>query len=304
VERLRVMTHNRSSYPIASPLLPWLFSAPAIALLLAFFLVPLLLLLRVSFYESPERGVGFYRPDTWSTHAYAEMLGERFGISVILFTIALGVTVTGFSLLIGYPLALFIHSLPRRLKALSLGIVILPKLANVFIVLYGMNLLLGNSGPVNRVLVWLGLIQEPLLLTHNRFGVLIAEIYLILPYAVLILVPAFDRIDATLVIAARGLGASRWLAFRRITLPLSLPGVAVAGQLCLIWSLGAFVGPILLGGPDQWTLSVEVQRQGTEYSDWPRAAASAVLTLLTVAVCVSIYIWPTRWFRKRRMTNA
>jgi ABC-type spermidine/putrescine transport system permease subunit I len=299
------MTHNGSSYPILSRLLPWLLSSPAIALLLAFFLVPLLLLLRVSFFESPVGGDGFYRPETWSTRAYSELLGEPFGLSVTTFTIALGVTVAGFSLLIGYPLALFIHSLSRRLKVLSLGIVILPKLANVFIVLYGMNLLLSNSGPVNRVLVWLGLIQEPLLLTHNRFGVLIAEVYLILPYAVLILVPTFDRIDPTLAIAARGLGASRWLVFRRITLPLSLPGVAVAGQLCLIWSLGAFVGPILLGGPEQTTLSVEVQRQGTEYSDWPRAAASAVLTLFTLAMCVAIYAWPSGWLRKRGgMANA
>jgi len=299
------MAHNRSSFPIVSPLLPWLLSAPAIALLLAFFLVPLLLLLRMSFFESTVGGEGFYRPETWSTHAYEEMLGERFGRGIILFTIALGATVASLSLLIGYPLALFIHSLPRRLKVLSLGIVILPKLANVFIVLYGVNLLLSNSGPVNRVLVWLGLIQETLLLTHNLIGVLIAETYLILPYAVLILVPTFDRIDPTLAIAARGLGASRWLAFRRVTLPLSLPGVAVAGQLCLIWSLGAFVGPILLGSPDQWTLSVDVERRVSVYSDWPRAAASAVLTLLAVAACVAIYTWPAGWPRKRGgITNA
>ena len=101
---------------IPRQLLPWLFATPAIGLLLAFFLVPLFLLLRVSFYESPENGAGFYRPDTWSTHAYVELLGERFGRGIIGFTIVLGVSVAALSLLIGYPLALFIHTLPRRTK--------------------------------------------------------------------------------------------------------------------------------------------------------------------------------------------
>lgn len=282
----------------ASSVAPWLLAAPATALLVALFAVPLLLLVRVSLYESADGGAGFYRPHTWSGHAYAELLGERFGRGIIAFTVLLGVAVAALSVLIGYPLALFIHSLPRRAKAVALGAVVLPKLANVFVVLYGVNLLLGHSGPVNRVLLLLGVTSEPLLFTHNLFGVLVAETYLILPYAVLVLVPALDRIDPQLVAAARGLGATPLGAFRRITLPLSLPGVTVAGQLCLIWALGAFVGPLLVGGPEQATLAVRVQKNGLEYGDWPRAAATAVLSLLTVAVCVAAYAWPARAMRR------
>jgi ABC-type spermidine/putrescine transport system permease subunit I len=267
-------------------------------LLVAFFLGPLLLLVRTSLFESAAGGAGFYRPGTWSTHAYAELLGERFGRGIVGFTVALGVGVASLSVVIGYPLALFIHSLPRRAKALALSVVVLPKLANVFVVLYGVNLLLGHAGPVNHALVWLGATAEPLLLTHNLVGVVIAETYLIMPYAVLVLVPALDRIDPALVAAARGLGAGRWATFRRVTLPLSLPGAAVAGQLCLIWALGAFVGPVLLGGPEQATLPVLVQKQGLEYADWPRAAATAVLSLLTVAVCVAVYALPARGLRR------
>ncbi|MDB5312729.1 MAG: potB [Gemmataceae bacterium] len=276
--------------------MPWLLAAPAVVLLAGFFLGPLLLLLRVSLYEGS--GSGFYRPGTWSADAYAELVGERFGRGIIAFTVALGTGVAALSVLIGYPLALFIHTLPRRAKWLALAAVVLPKLANVFVVLYGVNLLLGNSGPVNRSLLWLGLATEPLPLTHSLTGVLIAETYLILPYAVLVLVPAFDRIDPALIAAARGLGAGPWAAFRRVTLPLSLPAVAVAGQLCLIWALGAFVGPILLGGPDQTTLAVLVQRHGLEYADWPRGAATAVLSLLTIAVCVAVYAWPAGRLRR------
>lgn len=278
-----------------SPVVPWLLAAPAVALLAGFFLGPLLLLLRVSLLENaaPE---GLYRPGTWTTDAYARLLGERFGRGVVGFTVALGVGVAALSVLIGYPLALVIHSLPWRAKMLALGVVVLPKLTNVFVVLYGVNLLLGNAGPVNQSFRWLGLTREPLLLTHNLIGVVIAETYLILPYSVLVLVLALDRIDPNLVAAARGLGAGRWGAFRRVTLPLSLPGVAVAGQLCLIWALGAFVGPVLLGGPEQATLSVLVQKEGLEYSDWPRAAATAVLSLVTVGVCVALFrLLARRW---------
>jgi ABC-type spermidine/putrescine transport system permease subunit I len=277
---------------------PWLLAAPAALLLLAFFLGPLLLLLRVSFFESAAGGEGFYRAGTWSSAAYAELLGERFGRHILFFSVTLGLAVATLSVLIGYPLALFIHSLPRRAKLFALGVVILPKLANVFIVLYGVNLLLSQHGPVNETLLALGVNSEPLLLSHNLVGVLIAETYLIMPYAVIVLVPALDRIDPSLALAARGLGASRWTAFRRVTLPLSLPGLVVAGHLCLIWALGAFVGPVLLGGPEQATLSVLVHKQGLEYSDWPRAAATAVLSVLTVAACVAIYATPARTLRR------
>jgi ABC-type spermidine/putrescine transport system permease subunit I len=281
-----------------SPVVPWLLSAPAAALLLALFAGPLLLLLRVSLYESSDGGTGFYRPGTWTLRAYGELLGEPFGRGVVAFTVALGAAVAALSVLIGYPLALFIHALPRRAKALAIGAVVLPKLANVFVVLYGMNLLLGHSGPVNHALLAFGITSEPLLLTHSLFGVVVAETYLVLPYAVLVLVPTLDRIDPALVAAARGLGAGPSTAFRRVTLPLSLPGVAVAGQLCLIWALGAFVGPLVVGGPEQATLAVRVQKNGLEYGDWPRAAATAVLSLLTVAVCVAVYAWPARAMRR------
>ena len=115
----------------------------------------------------------------------------------------------------------------------------------------------------------------------------IAETYLILPNMILVLVLALDRIDPSRRRGA-GLGAGPWGAFQRVTLPLSLPGVVVAGQLCLIWAPGAFVGPVLLGGPEQATLGVMVQKWGQEDSNWPRAAATAVLSLVTVAVCMAL----------------
>ncbi|MGE3805200.1 MAG: ABC transporter permease, partial [Gemmataceae bacterium] len=170
---------------------------------------------------------------------------------------------------------------------------------NVLVVIYGLELLLGNSGPINATLVGLGAVSEPLKLYHNFTGVVIGEVYLILPYAVLVLVSALDRIDASLVPAARGLGASPWQAFWRVTLPLSAPGIALAALLSLIWALGAFAGPVLLGSPEELTLAVEVQRQTFENLNWPRGAATAVLMLLTLCACLALYQVPAKFLRSR-----
>jgi len=284
-----------------------LLSAPAVLLLLFFFLVPLLLLARVSLYEGGGRsgfGIGgFYRPGTWTMQTYTTLLGEAYFRQVLGFTIFLALAVTLLTLLVAYPLALYVYRLPRRWKALALTVVVLPKLANVLVIVYGLELLLGNSGPINRTLVRLGIVSEPLMLFHNLTGVLIGEVYLILPYALLVLVAALDRIDPNLAPAARGLGAGSWRVFWRITLPLSAPGISLAALLTLIWALGAFVGPVLLGSPEELTLAVEVQRQTFENSNWPRGAATAVLMLGTLCACLALYRLPARlldrWQEKR-----
>jgi ABC-type spermidine/putrescine transport system permease subunit I len=89
--------------------------------------------------------------------------------------------------------------------------------------------------------------------------------------------------------AAQGLGASRWQTFRRVTLPLSARGLALAGMISLIWGLGAFISPYLLGGPEQITLAVDVQKQAFENLNWPRAAADAVLMLIVVTLVVALF---------------
>lgn len=282
---------------------PYLLAAPAVALLLLFFLAPILQLVRVSLYEGGNRsgfgigGGGFYKPGTWTVQTYRTLLGETYFREVLTFTVVLGVVVAGITLAIAYPLSLYIHRLPPRAKALALTAVVLPKLANVLVLIYGLELLLGNSGPVNGLLVRLGAVSEPVTLFHNLTGVLIGETYLILPYAVLVLVAALDRIDPSLLPAARGLGAGPLRAFWRVTLPLSAPGIALAALLSLIWALGAFIGPVLLGSPQELTLAVEVQRQTFENINWPRGAATAVLMLITLIACLAMYQVPSRILR-------
>ena len=265
---------------------PYLLSAPAAGLLAGLLLGPLVLLLRVSLY-APAAGRGFFTPGTLTAANFAAVT-DAHGLRLLAFTALFGAGVAAAVVLVAYPLALFVRSLSPAGRRVAVAAVLLPKLASVLVVLFGLQQLLGAAGPVGRLLVATGLSDTPVSLNRGLFAAGLGEAYLILPYAVLVLLVQLWRIDPALEAAARGLGATRWGAFRRVTLPLSLPGLVLAGQLGLMWGMGAFLGPMLLGGPEQTTLSVEVHRQAFEYGRWPRAAAGAVVLVVAVAVALAL----------------
>jgi ABC-type spermidine/putrescine transport system permease subunit I len=226
-------------------------------LLVGLFVVgPLALLVRVSLY-APAHGRGFYTPNTLTLANYADVAGQP-GLAAFTALFAAGVALA--AVLLAYPVALFVRSLTPRWQWPLLAVVLVPKTAGALAVLFGLQR-------------WL---------PRGLSAALLGEVYLIAPYAVLVLVVQLRSIDPTLASAARGLGAGRWQAFRRITLPLSLPGLLLAGQLGLMWGLGAFLGPLFLGTPEHATLSVEVHRRAFEYGQWTRAAALAVLLMTLV----------------------
>jgi ABC-type spermidine/putrescine transport system permease subunit I len=273
----------------------FLCALPALLLLFGLFVLPMALLVRVSLYAGGGHsgfGVGsggFYQPGTWTLDAYRTLLADFYFRDVLAFTVALGLGLAALTVAIAYPLSLFIRGLRPLPKWLALGAVVAPKLANLLVVIYGWELILGDSGPINRTLLGLGLLAQPIELLHNLAGVVIGETYLMLPYAVLILVAALERIDPSLEPAARGLGATPGQVFRRVTLPLSAPGLVLAAIVSLIWGLGAFVSPYLLGGPEQITLAVDIQKQTFENLNWPRGAADAVLLILVIALLIGMF---------------
>ncbi|MFO0877764.1 MAG: ABC transporter permease [Gemmataceae bacterium] len=264
-----------------------LLAAGPLAFLLLFLAGPLALLLRVSLY-APAWGRGFYQPGSWSLESFGEIARDPTLRQVAGFTLALGLLVTALTLALAYPLALFIHSLPDRVRRLAIACGLLPKLCNVLVLIFGLQLLLSGAGPISQALLGLGLTREPVLLYRNLAGAVIGEVYLLLPYAVLLILVGLARIDPELLAAARGLGASPWQVFWRVTWPLSWPGVLAAAQLALVWALAAVLGPLLLGGPEQTTLGVEIQRQALEYHRWPRAAALAVLLLVLLTLVLAL----------------
>jgi len=278
---------------------PWLLATPVLMLLILFFVMPMIFLIRVSFYAGGGNSgfglgsSGFYEPGTWSLDAYQFLLTDQYFYDIWGFTVGLGVALTLLVILLAYPLSLVIHRLSFPFKGVALAAVVLPKLANSLVIIYGLQLLLGKQGLVNQILLALGMIQEPLTLFHNLVGVLIGGTYSILPYAVLILVTGLDRIDTNLLPAAQGLGATPWQAFWRVTFPLSLPSVILAALLSLIFALGLLEAPSLLGSPQEITLPVDIRKQAYQNLNWPRGAAEALMMLITVGVCVLLYQFST-----------
>ena len=267
------------------------FVVPAL-LLLALFAGAMTSLVRLSLCKGAGGGGfglgGFYEPGTWTLHAYTTLLRDHYFREVCGFSLLLGLGLGAIVVVAGLLLALGIRRLHGTARTLALGAVLLPKLANVLVLLYGLELILGEVGPLNRLLLATHFRTEPLRLLHNLPAVLIGEGYLILPYAVLVITVALDRVDPRLEEAARGLGAGTWRTFAWVTLPLIAPGLGVAALLSFVWAFGAFVGPYLLGSPDEITLAVDIQKQTFENLAWPRGAAEAVVLLGTVAIGLAV----------------
>lgn len=283
---------------------PWLWASPTLILLLALLLWPALQLVRISLYDGGGQsgfgiGGGFYQPGTWTLRSYEALSRDSYFWEILGFTAWLGLVVTALCVLFGYPTAHWIWQLPRRWKSIALAGVVVPKLSNLLVTIYGLKLILGDHGPVNNTLLRLGIVHDAAALEYSTPGVVIGETLLVLPYTILFIWVGLERIDKTLVASARGLGASPLVAFLRITLPLSLPAVATATLVSLIWALGAYISSYLLGGPEQITLAVDIQRQYFENLSWPRGAAEGVAMLVTLAVLAAAYAVPHRWLSRR-----
>ncbi len=282
-------------------LTPWFWAAPSLILLLGLLLWPALQLIRLSLCEGGggQSGFGiggsFYKPGTWTLAVYGGLGADRYFWDILGFTVWLGLVVTLVCILLAYPTAHFIWQLPGKRKAVALGAVIVTKLSSLLVTIYGLKLILGDYGPVNQFLQWTGLTHRPLMLHDSAAGVVIGETLLVIPYTILLLWAGLERVDRTLLAAARGLGAGPLRAFTNVTLPLSLPALATATLVSLIWALGAFISPYLLGSPQEITLAVDVQRQMFENLNWPRGAAEGVGMLVTISILATLYAIPHRW---------
>lgn len=241
---------------------------PAVAFLGVTFLAPLARLFALSL-SSPEGAFAAYR----------EILADDIYRRVFLNTFAFAVLVTAVAIAIGYPLALALTRLSPGWRGALFACVLLPLWISVLVRTFAWMLLLERNGPVNRLMVGSGLVDQPLPLLFNHSGVLIGMVHVLLPYAVLPIYAALARIDPALIRASEGLGASRLTTFRRVLLPLSLRGVATAATFVFLLSLGFFITPALLGGAASMTLSMLIENLVNERLAWALAAAASVVLL-------------------------
>jgi ABC-type spermidine/putrescine transport system permease subunit I len=262
---------------------PWLLLAPSLLTLLAFFVLPILWLVRLSLFER-DGSAGFYVADSLTLRHYAALLTDRYFHNLAWTTLRLGAIVTVLAMTLAYPLAVYLYRAGPTLKLNVLLAVLLPKFTNILVAMYGVLALLASSGPINRFLLWSGLVQQPLPMFANLFAVVVGETLIITPYPVLILASALHGVDRQLEDAARGLGASGWRAFYEVTFKLTLPSALLAALVTLIWALGAFTAPVVLGNPELYPIGVEVYTTTFEDVNWPLGAALAVTNLLGVLV--------------------
>ena len=255
---------------------------PASALLVVVFAVPVLALLLRSVLE-PEPGLG----------NYAELLGSSTYVRIFSNTFLVSAVVTAVTLAIGFPVAWTLALMPAWASRLVFGVLLLSIWTNLLARTYAWMVLLQRTGVINKTLMGLGLINEPLPLVHNLVGVTIGMTYIMLPFVVLPLTGAIRKIDPAILQAAALCGATRTQALTRVLLPLVAPGLASGGLMIFVMSLGYFVTPALLGGTANMMLAELIAQFVQSLTNWGMGGAAALVLL---AVTLSLYALQLRLF--------
>jgi len=222
--------------------------------------------------------------DGFTLENYRRILTEDVYWRTFLFTFEISLLVTGLALLLGYPIAYAAHAASKGWSIFILALVVLPFWTSVLVRAYAWLVLLQRTGVINQLLQGLGVISEPLALVHNTFGTVVATVHILLPFMVLPLYAAMQKIPADLMQAGASLGASPSHAFWRIFLPLSLPGVLAGSTLVFVLCLGFYITPELLGGGRTLMVSMLVSRNVELYNQWGAASAVGVVLLLSVGL--------------------
>jgi putrescine transport system permease protein len=266
--------------------------------LLLLFLIPFIIVFRISFSEvrlaippytsllSWHHGAPHLEVH-WS--AYSFLFTDPMYVSSYLYSLKVAAVSTLCCLLIGYPMALRIARSGEATRPLLLMLIVLPFWTSFLLRVYAWIGLLKNNGVINNTLLSLGVIDHPLSLLQTDFAVYIGIVYSYLPFMILPLYANLEKHDPALLEAAADLGARPWRAFLSITLPQSLPGIAAGSLLVFIPAVGEYVIPTLLGRPDQLMIGRVLSDEFFENRDWPVASAVAILILLLLIVPIMLF---------------
>jgi ABC-type spermidine/putrescine transport system permease subunit I len=255
------------------------FLLPAVAVLAALLVLPLIRLVRLSFEHAGSVTFAEYR-QLFTNTAYLRVFWMTFQLAAI---------VTVLCLLIGYPVAYAIAQASPRVRRWMMLPLLVGLTLSILARTYAWIVILQRHGLVNALLATLGLTSHPLTLVYNRFGVYVGMVHILLPFMVMVLLPTLRAVDPTLTTAARSLGAPPSKAFRLVFLPLSLPGVIAASTLVFVMALGFFITPAILGGGHTTTISMVVQTEVQDLLDWNLASAMAITLLAISLLALLVY---------------
>jgi len=276
----------------------WLLSTPALIWLAFAASGPLLIMLVYSFLSPGDYGgiVWKVSGEGWFDVVFSrDIFDETVSLADAHLTIfsrsvKLSVLTTLLTLVMGFPTAYFIATRPRRQRATWLFLVTIPFWTNLLIRTFAIMELIRNEGIINRVLLWLGLVDEPVQMLFTEGATLVGMAYVYLPLMVLPLYAAMERLDFRLVEAGYDLYATRLQVLRKVILPLIKPGIVAGSILVFIPSLGAYVTPRVLGGGRNMMLGNFIELQFGQGRNWPLGSALSMTLLLIVTVALLVYV--------------
>ena len=262
-------------------------SIPATAALVAFLVAPLALMVSISF--RPELTSDVFGPFDATLEHYSQ-IAEVGGYWQVLQTSAvMALAVAILATVLAYPIAYFLAFRAGSRAGLYLILLLVPFWTSYLLRVMAWKLMLGSNGVINEVLTGVGLIDEPLkALLYNRNTVVVTLVYVWIPFATLPILAVLGRIDVRLHDAAADLYASPFQQFRRVTLPLSLPGIAAAFLMVFIPTIGEYVTPLLVGGTAGIMYGNVIQDFFTKSANWPLGSALSVVMLVVTIVLVVV----------------
>ena len=273
-------------------------SVPPVAWLFAFFLIPLGIIWTYSFgYNASLTEIKVNGTFANYVHAIKPLY-----LGIIFKSVWFAALTTVLCLIAGFPVAIAITFASDKAKSWLLLLIMLPFWTNLLIRTYALMAVLRTEGYINYALgwVWSGIAHlaalsgyplgafHPLPLLHNNFAVVFGLVYVQLPFMVLPLYAALDRLDRSLLEASLDLGAGQFTTFRRVVIPMAVPGIISGVLVTLIPSIGAYLTPDLLGGPDSQMIANVIERQFRSADDWPFGAALSFLLMYMTFAAIAL----------------
>ncbi|HJZ48735.1 MAG TPA: ABC transporter permease [Roseiflexaceae bacterium] len=265
----------------------WVLYVPPLLWLGAFFLIPLALMAAFSFRADMSGEVLQIWAPTLKQYSSLFDIGSYWRLLGISALIALVVAAS--ATLLAYPIAYFLAFRAGARAGLYLVLLLVPFWTSYLLRVMAWKIMLGSNGVINSFLLYTGLIDEPLtILLYNRYAVVITLIYVWVPFVALPILAALQRIDRSLFEAAADLGAPPFHVFRRVTLPLSLPGIVAAFLMVFIPTVGEYVTPLLVGGSQGSMYGNIIQDFFTKAANWPLGSALAMIMLVGTLALVAV----------------
>ena len=244
--------------------------------------------------------IGFEFDTAFSLVNYVEAVEKPMYRALLLRSLTISAICTVATVLLSYPMAYYVAFHVRKHKMAWIILMTVPFFSSYLLRIFAWKVILGYNGVINSGLKSLGLLSEPLeFLLYNPTSVIITLAHAWAAFAILPIYVSLEKIDRSLLEASRDLGENTFMTFVRVTLPLSLPGVIAASLLVFIPTVGDYVTPSLVGGPSGIMIGNIIQSMFGKAQNWPLGAAISVMSMLTVTLMVSLFLWGTDNFRRR-----